>query len=179
VQTLSDVAVPHAIARGERSALGGRGWFTALLHNGRGYDGEALADARQACEHEDVMFYGRGLVELIEAAVRAVRPGEAAAALGRLSEYTRASATEWALGIVARCRALLNDDELLSRESIERARVQPAPVREWLRCENRARGSAPPHNGGHARFPDAQGKLDVGSRKELRAALADTSANTM
>jgi DNA-binding CsgD family transcriptional regulator len=146
VQALSDVAIPNAIARGEGSALGGRGWFTALLHNGHGQYGEALADARQACEHEDVMFYGRALVELIEAGVRADRPDEAAAALDRLSERTRASGTEWALGIEARCRALLSDDESLYRESIERlarsrAAVELARSRllygEWLRRENR------------------------------------------
>jgi hypothetical protein len=38
-----------------------------LLHNGYGQYGEALAAARQACEHEDVMYYGWALVELVEA----------------------------------------------------------------------------------------------------------------
>ena len=42
-----------------------------LLHNGHGHYGEALTAARQACEHEDVIFYGWALVELIEAGVRA------------------------------------------------------------------------------------------------------------
>jgi DNA-binding CsgD family transcriptional regulator len=146
VQALSDVAVPNAIARGEGSALGGRGWFTALLHNGHGRYGEALAAARQSCEHEDVMFYGRALVELIEAGVRADRPADAAAALDRLSERTQASGTEWALGIEARCRALLSDDESLYRGSIERLERSRAALElarsrllygEWLRRENR------------------------------------------
>ena len=125
---------------------GGHWWLTALLHNGHGRYDEALAAARQACEHEDVMAYGRALVELIEAGVRAGRPDEAAAALERLSERTRASGTEWALGIEARCRALLSDDESLYRESIERlarsrAALELARSRllygEWLRRENR------------------------------------------
>ena len=92
------------------------------------------------------MTYGRALVELIEAGVRAGRPDEAAAALERLSERTRASGTEWALGIEARCRALLSDDESCYRESIEqlarsRAVLELARSRllygEWLRRENR------------------------------------------
>ena len=116
------------------------------MHNGHGHYDEALAAARRACEHEDVIAYGWALVELIEAGVRGGQPDEAAAALDRLSERTRASGTEWALGIEARCRALLSDDESLYRESIERlarsrAAVELARSRllygEWLRRENR------------------------------------------
>ena len=47
------------------------------------------------------------LAELIEAAARCGQPGQAAAALDRLSEATSAAGTDWALGIQARCRALL------------------------------------------------------------------------
>ena len=111
----------------------------------------ARGGAQRACEHEDVMAYGWALVELIEAGVRAGRPDEAAAALERLSERTRASGTEWALGIEARCRALLSDDESLYRESIERlarsraarrARAQPAPVRGVAAAREPAHGRA-------------------------------------
>jgi DNA-binding CsgD family transcriptional regulator len=132
--------------RGEGSGLGSALWLTALLHNGHGRYGEALAAARQACEHEDVMYYGWALVELIEAGVRGGRPQEAAAALDRLSERTRASGTEWALGTEARCRALLGDDESRYQEAVERltrsrAAVELARARlvygEWLRRENR------------------------------------------
>src|SRR5690349_1047243 len=106
--------------RGEGSALGQLWRLTALRHNAHGAYGEALAAARHACEREDVMAYGWALVELIEAAVRGGRPDEAAAALDRLSERTRASGTQWALGIEARCRALLSVDESLYQESVER-----------------------------------------------------------
>jgi DNA-binding CsgD family transcriptional regulator len=59
---------------------------------------------------------------------------------------TQASGTEWALGIEARCRALVSDDEAGYRESVERlarsrAAVELARSRllygEWLRRENR------------------------------------------
>jgi DNA-binding CsgD family transcriptional regulator len=145
-QALLEYSWRNAMERGEGSGLGQFLWLTALLHNGHGHYGKALADARQACEHEDVMAYGWALVELIEAAVRDGRPDEAAAALLRLSERTQASGTEWALGIEARCRGLLNDDESLYEESIERlarsrATFELARSRllygEWLRRESR------------------------------------------
>ena len=132
--------------RGEGSGLGQLWRLTALRHNAHGHYGEALAAARHACEHEDVMAYSWAQVELIEAAVRGGRQDEAAAALDHLSERTQASGTEWALGIEARCRALLSDDESLYRESAERlarsrAAVELARSRllygEWLRRENR------------------------------------------
>ena len=71
---------------------------------------------------------------------------EAADALEHLSERTQASGTEWALGIEARCRALVTDDESLYLESIERLARSRAAVEharsqllygEWLRRENR------------------------------------------
>ena len=132
--------------RGEGSAVGAAGWLTALLYNGSGNYGEALAAARQACEHEDVVFFGWALVELIEASVHGGQPEEAAAALARLRDRTQASGTEWALGVEARCGALLSGDETRFQESIERLAHSRAVVElarsrllygEWLRREDR------------------------------------------
>src|SRR5258708_9735403 len=147
--------------RGEGSGLGQLWWLTALRHNGHGRYGEALVAARHACEHEDVMAYGWALVELIEAGVRGGRPDEAAAALDRLSERTRASGTQWALGIEARCRGLLSDDEALYHESVERlarsrAAVEPARSRllygETLRRESRRLGAREEFAAAHQEF---------------------------
>jgi DNA-binding CsgD family transcriptional regulator len=134
------------VARGEGFAIGLYWGLAALLHNGHGQYGRALAAARQACEHEDVMVYGWALAELVEAGARDGEPDEAAAALERLSERTQASGTEWALGVEARARALLIDDEYWYSQSIERLALTRAAIDlarsrlvygEWLRRQNR------------------------------------------
>jgi DNA-binding CsgD family transcriptional regulator len=146
LQAIDDAFFPRALARGEGAAVGVLSWVWAVLHNGHGHYGEALEAAQRACEYEDVLAYGWALVELVEAGVRGGKPDEAAVALERLSERTRAAGTEWALGVEARCRALVSDDESSYRESIERlarsrAAVELARSRlvygEWLRRENR------------------------------------------
>jgi DNA-binding CsgD family transcriptional regulator len=139
----------EATARGEGMALGINEWATALLYNGRGRYSEALAAAQRGCEHDDVGLFAWSLVELIEAGVRSGETDAASAALDRLSERTRASGTDWALGIEAGSRALLSDPrdaESLYREAVERLErsrgvVHLARARllygEWLRREHR------------------------------------------
>ena len=89
------------------------------------------------------------LTELVEAAARSERPDVATTALGRLEQRARAAGTDWALGILARSRALAGDGddaEALYREAIERlGRTSMAVHRarsqlvygEWLRRQNR------------------------------------------
>jgi DNA-binding CsgD family transcriptional regulator/tetratricopeptide (TPR) repeat protein len=146
MQVLWNTALQNAAARGEGVALGMYWCLSARIHNGHGQYEKALADARRACEHDDIITYGWGLAEWVEAAVRFGSVDEAAAALDRLIERTRASGTEWALGVEARCRGLLNDDEDSYRESTERLARSRAAVElarsqlsygEWLRRENR------------------------------------------
>jgi DNA-binding CsgD family transcriptional regulator len=146
MQTFPDQFLPNAAARGEGSGFGLYWALAALFHNGYGQYGKALAAARQACEHEDVMIYGWGLIELVEAGVRDGQPDEAAAALERLRERTQASGNAWGLGVEARSCALLHDDETFYLESIEllargRAAFELARSRlvygEWLRRKNR------------------------------------------
>jgi hypothetical protein len=63
------------------------------------------------------------VAELIEAATRSEEPQRAAVALQGLAEITAAAGTDWALGIEARCRALLSEGETAEtryREAIER-----------------------------------------------------------
>jgi DNA-binding CsgD family transcriptional regulator len=175
-----------ATERGEGSALGQFSWLTALLHNGHGHYGEALAAARHACEHEDVIAYGWALVELIEAGVRAGRPDEAAPALDRLSERTQATGTDWALGIEAGSRALLSDGqdaEPLYREAVERlarsrgvVHLARARLRygEWLRRENRRVDAREQLRAAHEMF---NGMGAEGFAERARHELAATGEN--
>jgi DNA-binding CsgD family transcriptional regulator len=124
-------------------------YSAALLYNGLGRYDQALAAAELASEYDDVGVLGWSLTELVEAAVRSGQPARGAEALRRLSETTRASGTDWALGAEARSRALLSAGEAAEssyREAIERlgrTRMRPALARahlvygEWLRRANR------------------------------------------
>src|SRR5262249_915560 len=107
VEILLSVSHLHnATPPAEPSAIALSWALTALSHNGYGPYDKALAAARQACEHEEVIAYGWGLAELVEAGVRSGQSKQAAEALDLLSERTQASGTEWALGVEARARAL-------------------------------------------------------------------------
>jgi DNA-binding CsgD family transcriptional regulator len=139
----------EATARGEGMGLGILSWATALLYNGRGRYGDALEAARRGCGDDDVGPVANALVELVEAGARSGAIGEACSALDRLTERTRASGTDWALGIEAGSRALLSDArdaEPLYREAVERLAQTRGVVHlaraqllygEWLRRENR------------------------------------------
>jgi ATP/maltotriose-dependent transcriptional regulator MalT len=121
-----------------------------LLCNGLGQYEDALAAAQEAARHQEEFAAPRwGLVELVEAAARSGASEQASDGLERLSETTRASGTDWALGVEARLRALVSEGdaaEQLYREAIERlsrtrVRLELARARlvygEWLRRENR------------------------------------------
>ncbi|MBP2326607.1 DNA-binding CsgD family transcriptional regulator [Kibdelosporangium banguiense] len=134
---------------GEGRAIGLGNYLNALLYNGRSQYQAALVCAEKACEHDDLGVFGFALAELVEAGTRSDAPEAAAAALGQLEERATASGTDWALGVLARSRALLSDGQaadLLYREAIERlsrCRIAVDLARthlvygEWLRRENR------------------------------------------
>jgi DNA-binding CsgD family transcriptional regulator len=144
-----DSGLENAMARREGRGIGGVGYFSAVLNNGIGRYEAALASAQQACEYEDLGFFGFALVEFVEAGARSGAYDAAAAALERLEERTSAAGTEWALGTRAWSRALLSEGQAadsLYREAIERLErtriaVHLARARlvygEWLRRENR------------------------------------------
>jgi DNA-binding CsgD family transcriptional regulator len=147
---LIEAATNEVVRRGEGQGLTFIHWATAVLHNGLGRYEEALAAAQQAAEDSlEVRLAAWGFVELIEAAARSGEAELAADALGRLSQTTAVSGTDWALGVEARSRALLSDNEAaerLYREAIERlartrVRVELARAHllygEWLRRERR------------------------------------------
>jgi DNA-binding CsgD family transcriptional regulator len=141
-----------AAGRGEGRRIGASRYATAVLYNGLGRYERALAAAQAALEYPLELATSRwALSEEIEGATRIAKPEPAARALAQLSETTRASGTEWALGIEARSRALMSEGEIaegLYREAIDRlgrTRVRSELARahllygEWLRRERRRR----------------------------------------
>jgi DNA-binding CsgD family transcriptional regulator len=147
---LIDASMSEMVARGEGAGPAIIHWSSALLYNGLGRYEEALAAAQQASAYPlELLYPAYGLVELIEAAVRNRTPEPGAEALRRLTDHTQASGTDWALGIEARSRALLSDNETaetLYQEAIDRLartriRVELARAHllygEWLRRERR------------------------------------------
>jgi DNA-binding CsgD family transcriptional regulator len=129
--------------------IGIAAYARAVLYNGLARYDTALAAAQQACEYEDVGVYGWSLVELIEAAARAGARSVAAGALARLDERARAARTDWALGLLARSRAVLDDGNgteegfVEAIERLTRTRMTPHLARarlvygEWLRRQHR------------------------------------------
>jgi DNA-binding CsgD family transcriptional regulator len=151
----AEAAAPIASAI-ELAAPGGQGmapawahWAAAVLYNGVARYEEAASAARQATSDPLNWWSMWVLPELVEAAARAGEAELARDALDRLAETTQPCRTEFALGIEARCRALLSDGAAaddLYREAIERlrrTRLRPELARahllygEWLRRENR------------------------------------------
>jgi DNA-binding CsgD family transcriptional regulator len=141
-------SMDEVVARGEGGGLSITQWAAALLYNGLGRYEDAVAAARQAGEFEFGLA-NWGLAELIEAAARSDQRELAAGAIDQLAVMTGASGTDWALGVLARARALVTDGdaaEPLYREAIERlarTRVRMELARahllygEWLRRQQR------------------------------------------
>jgi ATP/maltotriose-dependent transcriptional regulator MalT len=136
-----DQAAPGARARVTHAYLA-----AAVLYNGLARYDEAAAAARQAAANTFEPWYSMwALPELVEAATRTGNAEVAADALERLAKTTQPAGTDFALGVEARCRALLSDGvaaDGLYREAIDRlrrTRLRPELARahllygEWLR----------------------------------------------
>ncbi|MEY9968808.1 DNA-binding CsgD family transcriptional regulator [Streptacidiphilus sp. MAP12-16] len=78
---------------------------------GAGRYQEALTWARLGFENDVPGQGNRLLPDVVEAAVRAGDPATASAALARLAARAPLSSTPWALGVLARSRALMADDD--------------------------------------------------------------------
>jgi DNA-binding CsgD family transcriptional regulator len=147
-----------AVGRTDPAAHGGgqrltaTAWATAVLNNGLSRYDQALTAAEQASEDPDELGLATwSLAELIEAAARTGALERASGAFRRLAEATSAAATDWALGIQARSRALLSGVEHAERlylkaiERLGRTRIRAELARahllygEWLRRQGRRR----------------------------------------
>jgi DNA-binding CsgD family transcriptional regulator len=162
-------AIASAIEQAEAGGPGMAGswaqWGAAVLYNGLG----RYEDAAEAAQHASSSSFDPwasmwALPELVEAAARVGNEELARSALGRLSETSGTCDTDWALGIAARCRALVSDgaaaDELY-REAIERlgrTEIRTELARghlvygEWLRGENRHADAAAQLRTAHDQF---------------------------
>jgi DNA-binding NarL/FixJ family response regulator len=125
-------------------------WAASVLYNGLAHYEEAAAAAGQATSNPlDPWIPGWALPELVEAAAREQNAERARDALKRLAETTQACGNDFALGVEARCRALLSDGtaaenlycEAIDRLSSTRLRTELARAHllygEWLRREGR------------------------------------------
>jgi DNA-binding CsgD family transcriptional regulator len=142
-------AEPAAVARSEGVVLTFSEHSRALLYNSLGQYAAAIGPAENASGRDELGVSVWSLPELVEAAARSAKTELASRTLERLIERTSAAGTEWALGIEARSRALLEKEavaEDLYREAVDRlggCRVATELARshllygEWLRRGNR------------------------------------------
>jgi DNA-binding CsgD family transcriptional regulator/tetratricopeptide (TPR) repeat protein len=145
-----EAATAEATARGEGISLTVVAWARALLYNGLGVHDKALAAAQDAIDcPTNSAAAAWALVELIEAAARLGESDTAAEAARRFTEIADATATNWALGVDARSRALLSTDasaehsfsQALDHLGRSQMRVEKARAHlhygEWLRRRHR------------------------------------------
>ncbi len=150
-------AVPLIDAMINAAEAGGQGvtvtfarWTAAILYNSLGRYDEAREAARQAVEDPSGFHVSMwALPELIEAAARSGNSQLAGDAVARLADTTQVSGTDFALGMEARARALVAEDDAadgLYADAIDRlgrARFRPELARahllygEWLRRQGR------------------------------------------
>jgi DNA-binding CsgD family transcriptional regulator len=147
---LIEANVSEALLRGEGIRQAAAEWASAVLNNGLGRYQEALTAAQRASESPFETIYPYwALPELIEAAVRSGQNAAAAGAYRRLAEMAVAPASDWAMGLQARSRALLAEGEEVEefyeasiahlgrtrmRAELGRARLLYG---EWLRRQRR------------------------------------------
>lgn len=156
----------EAAHRGDTVAMTFLEYCTAIVNNGLGRYDQALYAGRCAMARPDSFVSMWAAAEVVEAAVRAGQPEVAVDASALIASVSRASGTDWALGIARRGAALtggadsVEDNFRASIRHLERAGMIPDLARtrllfgEWLRRQKRR----------------------VDARAELRAALAGYEA---
>jgi DNA-binding CsgD family transcriptional regulator len=148
---LAETSMREAFARDRGLRVSAVHYALTLLETGLGRYEAALSAARDACEEPGLWIVTATLPELIEAAARSGEREVAAVALGTLRDRAIPAGSHWALGLLARSRALLAegaDADRLFADAIEhlrRSRIAPELARahllygEWLRRERRRR----------------------------------------
>jgi DNA-binding CsgD family transcriptional regulator len=121
----------------------------AVLDIANGRYEQALESARQVFDADPLTHGNHCLGEVVEAGVRAGDLDIAGRALDRIEERGEASGTPWALGLVARCRALMTEEgetESLFCQALSHLEATPVKTEvarthllygEWLRRQGR------------------------------------------
>ncbi|MGI5285434.1 ATP-binding protein [Nonomuraea polychroma] len=143
--TLIAATIEEAGASGQLNGVASAQWAAAVLYNGLARYEQALPAAQATTQSANLLVSQWALPELVEAAARVGDDTAAHGALEDLADSAEPCDTDWAQGILARCRALLSDataaDDLY-REAIERlgrTLLRPELARahllygEWLR----------------------------------------------
>ncbi len=149
---LIEAVIKEGTARGQGIAVMVAYWAAAVLYNGLGRYEEAAAASGQVATNGILPWLSTwALFELVEAAARVGDHELARDALDKLAATTQPAGTGLALGIEARCRALLadgDDAEASYREAIghldrtgNRTELARAHLvfGEWLRGQGRLR----------------------------------------
>jgi DNA-binding CsgD family transcriptional regulator len=150
VRELAETNTSQLVERGEGQWLTTLDWATGVLYNGLSRYEEAMIAAERGSQYpQELGLSTWSIIEFVEAAARGGNTDHASDALDRLVEHTRASGTEWALGIQAYTRALASTGETaegLYVEAIDRlghtafsayAARAHLIYGEWLRREQR------------------------------------------
>jgi DNA-binding NarL/FixJ family response regulator len=128
----------------------------SVLELGAGRYDAALRSARHIFDHDSVVLGTLALPDLGEAAVRCKNMDIAEQALARLSDRANALGTPWALGLLARARALIAEgdeaDEQFRRaiDELSRSTIATDTARtqllygEWLRRTRRRKEARAP-----------------------------------
>jgi DNA-binding CsgD family transcriptional regulator len=159
------------------------GYGAAVLYNGLGRYAAAVEGAVQGDNGGGWGYTGVSLAELVEAAAHSSQHELAAATLARLRTRSEAAGTDWALGLLARSRALLTPTDELHREAIERLertriRIELARARllygEWLRREDRRVDAREQLRAAHELFSHAGAEAFAERARRELAATGET-----
>jgi len=163
---VAQAQIREATARGQDGAANFGRCIVALADMSAGQF-QAGFEAASHVVRDDLPFTGeQALAELVEAAVRSGHHETAAGAFAVLADRTSAADTPWALGVRARCQALLADGngaegayaEAISQ--LERSRAAPDLARthllygQWLRRAKRRIDARGQLRTAHAMFQD-------------------------
>jgi ATP/maltotriose-dependent transcriptional regulator MalT len=183
VAQLVDATVRDATAGGQGNAIGFTSLAQAVVANGRGRYADAVAPALDAStDIAELVVPMWGLIEVVEAAVRSGDDDLARDAVERLAARNEVGANDWGLGLEARSRALLSDNdaaESLYREAVERlgrTRLRPEVARaqlvygEWLRRNDRRVDAREQLHAAHEQFTSiGMDAFAERARRELQA----------